>query len=363
MSNQTEFLTQGLEAYAPENRYWQGIPGIEVTKGGRIFVSLYSGGYLEGAGNFALLLVSDDGGKTFRETAVARIDGEARCYDPTLWIDPLGRLWFIWSVQPENRVEFARCDDPDAETLTWGPVTKLGFEVMLNKPTVCENGDWLFPCAVWKKGLLACGWGSDGHPIGSHVFLSTDQGETFTLHGTALTRDRWFDEHIVLQQKDGSLSMFIRTTHGIAVSTSTDGGKTWTPGVDAGLGGPNSRFFVRRLASGNVLLVNHVRFAGRNNLTALLSTDDGKTYPFELLLDERDNVSYPDVKEADDSFIYIVYDRERGALYNETTDYTNYAREILFAKITEADIKAGALVTEGSSLKNIASRLGSRTRP
>ena len=112
-----------------------------------------------------------------------------------------------------------------------------------------------------------------------------------------------------------------------------------------------------------MLLVNHVRFAGRNNLTALLSTDDGKTYPFELLLDERDNVSYPDVKEADDSFIYIVYDRERGALYNETTDYTNYAREILFAKITEADIKAGALVTEGSSLKNIASRLGSRTRP
>jgi len=363
MGNHTEFLTTGLESYTAQHRQWQGIPGIEVTKGGRIFVSFYSGAMTEGTGNYVLLTLSEDGGRNFREIAVTRIDGVARCYDPGVWIDPLGRLWFFWSVQPENRVEFVRCDEPDAEEIRWSPVRTLGFDVMLNKPTVCKNGDWLFPCAVWKDGLLGNGvWGNDGNPVGAHVFSSTDQGETFTLHGTALAQDRWFDEHMVLEQKDSRLSMYIRSQRGIAVSESTDGGKTWTPGVDAGLGGPNSRFFIGRLRSGNVLLINHRRFAGRNNLTALLSEDDGKTYCAELLLDARDKVSYPDVKEADNGFIYIAYDRERGARYDQINDYSKQAREILFAKITEADIKAGALVTEGSSLRNIVSHLGERPR-
>ena len=43
-------------------------------------------------------------------------------------------------------------------------------------------------------------------------------------------------------------------------------------------------------------------------------TDGGKSYEGFLLLDERSDVSYPDAVEGSDGYIYIIYDRERGAL-------------------------------------------------
>ena len=339
----TKLVTADLTAY---KRLWQGIPGVEVSKGGRVFVSLYSGGLVEGAGNFAMLLRDGE------PIAVADAGPEGRAYDPTLWIDPLGRLWFIWAIQPENRVEFALLNDPDGDLTAWSEVRTLGYDVMLNKPIVAQNGDWLFPCAVWKDGLLACGWGADGNPTGAHVFVSRDQGQSFSLLGTAIANDRHYDEHMVLQHPDGSFSMYIRTRYGIAVSHSDDG-VAWTPGIDAGLGGPNARFYIGRLRSGALLLVNHRHFSGRNNLTAMISDDEGKTWTEGLLLDERSQVSYPDVKQAENGDIYIVYDRERGAHYNPHVDYTNAAREILLARVTEQDIRAGT----GGSLKNVVSKL------
>ena len=151
--------------------------------------------------------------------------------------------------------------------------------------------------------------------------------------------------------------MYIRTLYGIAVSYSTDGGESWSEAVDSGLGGPCARFAMRRLRSGRIMLVNHVDFNGRNNLTALLSDDDGKTFPYKLLLDGRNDVSYPDVKEASDGYIYIAYDRERGGFKKSLEEAEACAREILFAKITEDDIIKGS-IGEGSSLCNIVSKLG-----
>ncbi|MBO5270286.1 MAG: exo-alpha-sialidase [Clostridia bacterium] len=347
-----------LASHDSAARRWQGIPSIERTAKGRIFACWYSGGETEQMGNYSLLVYSDDDGKTFSDPiAVADVGESGRAYDPTLWIDPLGRLWFFWSVMPNNRVEFTLCCDPDAEVLTFGEVRMLGWDVMLNKPIVTQNDDWLFPCAVWKRGMLSCGLGSEQNPVGAHVFRSRDKGETFEKIGTAIARDGWYDEHMLLEHKDGSLSMYIRSRYGIAVARSTDGGVTWSEPRDSGLGGPNSRFHVKRLRSGNILLVNHYRFTGRSHMTALLSTDDGETFPYHLLLDERRDVSYPDAVEAENGDIYVIYDRERGANYHPERDYTHSAREILMAKITEADILAGELRTETSRTKQIVHKI------
>ena len=109
-----------LKKYHTSTRLWQGIPGVERTQQGRIFVTWYSGGEVEQLGNYSLVVKSDDGGKSFSEPIiVVDVGTEARSYDPCLWIDPLGRLWFIWAEFPNNAVKFVRCDDPDAETLTW----------------------------------------------------------------------------------------------------------------------------------------------------------------------------------------------------------------------------------------------------
>ena len=89
----------------------------------------------------------------------------------------------------------------------------------------------------------------------------------------------------------------------------------------------------------------------------MLSEDECKSWKYKLLLDERSNVSYPDAKEAEDGYIYITYDRERGGFLKNLNDVYSSAREILFAKITEDDIIRGELTDKGSKLKCIISKL------
>lgn len=350
-----------LKAYESCHRVWQGIPGIVHTKGGRTFVSFYSGNITEANGNFALIVQSDEDADFGEPIAAAFKPGDFRCFDPVLWIDPMDRLWFIWSVMPGEEVFAAICEDPDAAELKWGQPFYIGRGIMMNKPTVLRDGQWLFPVAVWKKEIFSHGRKAglrEDELEASFVYSTTDCGKTFTCLGWSQLQDRNCDEHMILEQTDGTLKMFVRTNYGIGVSESHDGGKTWSVGEDSGLGGPVSRFFISRLRSGRIMLINHMNFTGRNNLTALLSDDDGKTFPYSLLLDERDFVSYPDAMEAADGYIYIAYDRERGYPKNSLAEAYACAREILAARITEEDILSGTVTTSGSYLKHIVSKLG-----
>ena len=149
---------------------------------------------------------------------------------------------------------------------------------------------------------------------------------------------------------DGRLRMFSRSLEkgiGIYESYSADGGRTWSEpaaGVAAGVNGPCSRFQVQRLRSGNVLFLKHgntmddYNRGGRNNLRAFISRDDGKTWSGGLQI-ESQTCSYPDAYQTDDGAIHIVYDHERAR-----------AAELRYARITEADILAGKLVSPGSVL-------------
>ena len=79
------FITEenSLKKYGTPYRLWQGIPGIEVTKKGRIFSTFDSGGTKEEVNNFVVLLKSDDGIYFGEPIAVAFEEGY-RCYDPCL---------------------------------------------------------------------------------------------------------------------------------------------------------------------------------------------------------------------------------------------------------------------------------------
>ena len=84
-----------------------------------------------------------------------------------------------------------------------------------------------------------------------------------------------------------------------------------------------------------------------------VSEDDGKTWRGGLMLDTRDEVSYPDGTEDENGRIRIIYDWQR---FN--------AREILMASFTEEDVLAGMLVSEGSQLKQLVNRAeGPRVEP
>lgn len=354
-----------LSEFSVKHRLWQGIPGIEVTAGGRIFSVCYSGGTKEDIGNFVPLCISDDGGESFSDpVAVAYREG-GRCYDPVVWIDPIGRLWMIWayaSVSEGGGVYASVCQNPDGDELSWSDVFEIGKLVMMNKPTVLSTGEWLFPIAVWKPELKMPAlpledYGHKAEPTGAFVYRTSDQGKSFTKLGGTCAPVRSFDEHMTVELKDGSLMMLIRTSYGIAVSYSYDQGRSWTDAVNSGIKGPCSRFFIRRLRSGRILLINHLNFTGRNNLAALLSEDEGKSWKYSLMLDERDNSSYPDAIEAEDGFIYVTYDRERGGFRHSMKDVMGDAREILMAKITEEDIIAGKIINAKSKLKVTISKL------
>lgn len=346
-----------LQLYDESHRSWQGIPGIERTGVGVLYATFYSGMDTETYGNYCLLVRSFDDGASWSEPIAAADAGkDARCYDPCLWIDPLERLWFFWAAAPDNAVWGACCSNPDAAELQWSVPLKIGGEIMMNKPIVLKSGKWLLPCAVWRTDIRVLPdhiYREEGR---SFVYTSDDNGETFERLGGSDVPERSFDEHMVVELEDGRLWMLVRTFYGIGQSFSSDSGKTWSAGENSGLGGPNSRFHIRRTPTGRLLLINHCNFTGRNNLTAMLSDDEGKTWKGYLMIDERDSVSYPDAAFGN-GFIYIIYDRERGAKYNPRIVPENCAREILMAKVCEEDILAGKLVNKLSRLKIIVSKI------
>ncbi|MDD5603159.1 MAG: sialidase family protein [Eubacteriales bacterium] len=337
-----------LENFYSAKRKWQGIPGIERTKNGRLFATFYSGGKTEQPGNYCVLLKSDDDGANWSEPIAAAYSGNRyRAYDPCLWTDPHGRLWFIWAVMPGHHVEYSICCDPDAASLEWTAPKPFANDVMMNKPTVLSSGEWLFPCAVWGEGIYVINkkYETGNSPRLAFAYRTADKGQTFERLGGVSMPRRHFDEHQILEMNDGSLLMFVRTFYGIGKSISRDKGVTWSGGEDSGLGGPDSRFFIRRLSSGNILLINHHSNKGRNNLKAMISRDECKTWEGFLMIDERSAVSYPDAVEAGNGYIYAVYDRDRCG-----------SGEILMAKFTEKDVLQGSVSSgEGRLRANVSS--------
>ncbi len=342
------------EKYHRKNRKWQGIPGIERTKKGTLWATWYSGGDGEGPYNYVILVRSTDDGKSWSQPMIV-IDppDHIRAYDPCLWIDPEGKLWFFWSIcksefdTTKNRwtifdgkagVWCMICENPDSENPSWSQSRRIADGVMLNKPTVLSTGEWLFPVSVWNMPPYLPEM--DRFRF-SNVYVSKDCGKTIELLGQADIPDRTYCEHMIVELKDGTLWMLVRTSYGIGESFSYDRGKTWPKGKPSKIQGPGSRFFIRKLKSGNLLLVNHYGFRDkiRSHLTAMLSQDNGITWEYKLLIDEREKVSYPDAVESD-SRIYIIYDHDRYG-----------AKEILMTVITEEDIKAGKIVSKDPRLR------------
>jgi predicted neuraminidase len=157
---------------------------------------------------------------------------------------------------------------------------------------------------------------------------------------------------MIVERKDGSLWMMVRS-RGIAETFSHDGGKTWTPVEPSSLRHPTARFFIRRLRSGNLLLVKHgplEQRTRREKLMAFVSDDDGGSWQGGLMIDDREKVTYPDGVQAPDGTVYIIYD------YSRTPDGA-----VLMATFTEADARAGKPVTDKVRLRVEVARLRDKT--
>ncbi|MGB8169412.1 MAG: exo-alpha-sialidase, partial [Chthoniobacteraceae bacterium] len=284
-----------------------------------------------------------------------------RAFDPCLWHDPEGKLWLFWgqeTTQAKGRdfgtfVTFAiTTTDSGKADEKWSAPRQIAKGVMMNKPTVTKDGRWLLPVSSWY---------TDGS---SRAVVSTDHGATFAELGAANIPDkksRSADEHMIVERKDGSLWMLVRGKFvagdggitGLGESVSTDGGKTWSDVKASAIPHLTTRFFIRRLESGRLLLVRQNPPAGakgRSHLTAFLSDDDGRTWKGGLLLDERDGACYPDCVQASDGTISVIYDFQRArdkeilmAVFNET--------EVLEGKLTSPKSQLRVLVNKATGVK------------
>lgn len=321
-----------VEKYSPESRKFTGIPSIAISAGGRMWSTWYTGiTPSEDSNNVVVVSTSGDKGNTWEEVLVIDPDGDGpvRAFDPEIWLDPNGTLWLFWAQAIDHDgsvggVWSMQAAKPDEKEPEWTEPTRLTNGVMMCKPTVLSSGEWILPASTWRQTNNS-----------AKVIVSTDKGKTWQELGAVNVPEKFrnFDEHMILEKKNGELWMFVRTKYGIGQSISYDKGVNWTPLIPSRIQHPAARFFIRRLNSGNLLLVKHGPVdlkIGRSHLMAFISTDDGFSWSNGLLIDERPGVSYPDGQQTDDGTIYIAYD------YNRTKE-----QHILYTSFTEDDILSG----------------------
>jgi hypothetical protein len=313
--------------YGEEGRMWQGIPSIERARNGRLWAVWYGGGLGEDQYSYVMLATSSDDGRSWSPLKMV-IDpdggGPVRAFDPCLWHDPQGRLWLFWGQKDASSMHniAMMTEDSTGADPVWSKPRRLSRGVMLNKPTVLRSGTWLLPTCIWRDALS------------SRILRSDDQGATIEqIGGATIPRfeDRNGDENMIVERKDGSLWLLVRTGYGLGESFSKDGGETWTPVAPSAIRHAESRFFIRRLASGRLLMVRHAG-TDRSHLTAYLSEDDGLTWGAGLSIDERPGVSYPDAIEGPPGEIRLIYD------YNRKTS----GKQILMSHFREEDIRRGS---------------------
>lgn len=343
--------------YRPENRKWAGCPNIAVT-GSRIWAGIYTGGVKEpdpDGLNHSAVAVSDDGGKTWTDPYIINDDPKYATFMTNPWLSPEGRLFLF--IETDGNTYSVYTDTPEAplDTIQWkfmqenpdGSVSGMFSPDHLpynHKPIVVNTAsggtEWLYLTRNYQN---LAGGGSTRR-VG--IWVSADKGKSWSLR-RVLENPKEIANLVTIPEptavvlNDGRIMLLARIERGsyggMMRCYSSNNGKTWTDweyDLPAPYRGPGSLFNITALPSGNLLMVNHDNTGERTGLTAYLSTDDGKTFPYSLMIDRRAS-AYPDVAVGEDGTIYLI---------NEALRYQD--NEIRLSVFTEQDIINGRFADE-----------------
>lgn len=159
---------------------------------------------------------------------------------------------------------------------------------------------------------------SDGFSF-SLMAISDDQGATW--HASEPLVGAGNIQPALALRKDGTLVAFMRDNgpapKRIQVSESKDRGDTWSTVTDTALHNPGTSVDVAVLKNGQWVLVYNDLERGRHSLAVSLSSDEGRTWPVTRHL-ERDEVAdpaspeagqyhYPSIIQTRDGRIHIAY--------------------------------------------------------
>lgn len=349
-SNQIDLLNTKIpgsesETYHPSSRQWTGLSYLCKTNQGRLFISYMTGGFLEPDKlNYGVIQYSDDDGLTWSDDflILEPTDSEKNMYAPILYYEE--NKLYIYYGGYVCYVKNPDCENPSAN-FEFSKSSFTSGMSMAHQPTKLENGLKIATTETSSSGATAI------RVMASRNCITWEEIAIFESSSPSIKR---WTEGQICKLSDGRLMVLARLDGGSGVerSYSSDNGFTWTTpetNLASPLVGPKSKLSIITLKSGALLLTNNDSTSAREKMTCWLSYDDGKTWPYKLVLDDRNQypttywgVSYPDAIEDEDGNIFITWDQRTPLV------------EINLAKIKEADIKAGKIVSEGSFLfKNV----------
>ena len=233
-----------------------------------------------------------------------------------VWRAPDGRVWLFYVSRygptwSSSRIK-AKVSLDDART--WSDSLLLTLEpgtMVRSHPEPLADGDFLLP--VYHET------GADTElvpPTCTAFFLRYD-AETSSWSETNRIRSRLgaiqpavakvSDDHLVCYCRRGG-DYEGRPDGWLVRAESRDGGVTWSEGQDSPFPNPNAAVDFLRLRSGHLLLVYNDSMSDRTPLTAALSIDGDRSYPFRKNLAEGPgSYSYPTAIQTADGRIHVVY--------------------------------------------------------
>ena len=274
--------------------------------------------------------------------------------NPVLHIDPKGRLRLFWVAVLAHRWECGllkvrRAEDFQGQgppNWSWQDVVPLkpgpGFaqtmeqrfgEIKLNTEMWAEYArpyEDLLLKAARDPFKRQTGWMPRTHPLtlpggrillplysdgfnASLVAISDDHGDTWRASRPIIGLGPI--QPSLAKRRDGTIVAFCRDSGPppgrVMASLSRDNGETWSAARDTALPNPGSSLDVTVLQDGRWLIVYNDSTRSRDNLTAALSADEGRTWPIKRRLepqgDGATSFGYPAVLQAADGAVHLTY--------------------------------------------------------
>ena len=321
------------EDYKPSSRKWTG-PSTVIKSGNNIFVAWQTGGPKEpDIHNYIVIAVSSDNGSTWIDPFIIVDYDNVMLTCPMFYFNKVGQLYMLFYKNQQGVYALPLYNSSeDLSEIYYDEPFFIGVKnSSFTKPTKLEDGRIAYISGMANKKGSAC------------FIYSNNDGLSYNygteIESVAPESARQYSESSLVELSDGRLWALRRLENavngGIEQSFSTDGGVTWSvfnSDLPSQIRSPGSRFTMGRLKSGALLFITNAEGMGpvnRYKMTAYLSTDDGKTWPYSLRLDNHLS-SYPDFYQDEEGTIYACFDKDR---YGEAS-----MRVCIF---TENDVKQG----------------------
>jgi len=285
----------------------------------RTLLAAWFGGTAEGSGDVKIWLSRKPEGGTWSPPVPLTSTPGMPAWNPVIFQDGK-KTWLFFKIGPSPREWVGGYRTSGDDGLTWDlakylPAGLLG--PVRTKPVILSDGTWLCGTSV------EAGYNADTPADAPYrswavwVDRSTDHGTTWTKHGPVTVPGESFGviQPALWETSSGEIRMLMRSTERIGrivLSSSKDGGRTWSAGELTALPNPNAGIDVVKLRDGRLVLIYNHLPRGRNAIHLAVSKNEGKTWSDPVVLEEGEGeYSYPAVIQSMDGLVHITYTWKR----------------------------------------------------